>query len=365
MDGWGIVIMDVKEAVQAGYSQRATAKSAVMGLEAVTVCRAGGIDRSLLENVPQEVIDHDYGCGNPTRFARMGDVVLDLGSGSGKICYALAQVVGKTGAVIGIDMNPDMLELARRNQGVFTRATGLSNLTFARAHIQDLALDLEAADVALAGRTIGSFADFEALEKDLCNIRVQKPLIADESVDLVVSNCVINLVETGQKDRVWTEIFRILKPGGRIALSDNVSSKPIPARLRNDPDLWVGCYAGVYEEQAFYRALVRAGFVGLTIENRMSVPDKTVDDIEFRSVTVTAHKPASVACGEADRAVLYRGPFQRVELEGGQTFQRGQPTPVNATTAALLSLDPLVAAFETVNGLSSTPDDGGQSGCCS
>jgi len=357
--------MDVKEAVQAGYSQRATAKQAVMGLEAVTVCRAGGIDRSLLENVPQEVIDHDYGCGNPIGYARIGDVVLDLGSGSGKICYALAQVVGQTGAVIGVDMNPDMLALARRNQDEFARSTGLSNLTFARAHIQDLALDLDAADAALAGRTIESFADFEALEKDLRDVRMQKPLIADESVDLVVSNCVINLVETSQKDRVWTEIFRILKPGGRVALSDNVSSRPIPAALKNDPDLWVGCYAGVYEEQAFYHALLEAGFVGLMIENRMSVPDKTVDGIEFRSVTVTAHKPASVVCGATDCAVLYRGPFHRVELDGGQAFERGQPTPVSAKTAALLSLGPLDAAFEIVNALSGAPDDGGQSGCCS
>jgi len=356
--------MDVKDAVQAGYSQRATAEHAVMGLEAVTVCRAGGIDRALLANVPAEVIDHDYGCGNPTGYARKGDTVLDLGSGSGKICYALAQVVGETGAVIGVDMNPDMLALARRNQDVFARTTGLANLTFARAHIQDLALDLDAADTALAGRTVESFSDFEALEKDLREVRVQTPLIADESVDLVVSNCVINLVETSQKDRVWAEIFRILKPGGRIALSDNVSSEPIPARLREDPDLWVGCYAGVYEEQAFYRALLAAGFAGLTIEHRLDVPDKTVDGIEFRSVTVTAHKPARVPCGEADRAVLYRGPFRRVELEDGQSFERGRPTVVSAQTGALVALGPFKAAFETVLGPSGAPEAGGPSGCC-
>lgn len=355
--------MDVKDVVQRGYSERATSCVPAMGIEAVAVCRANGIAAPLLANIPQEVIDRDFGCGNPTGYARVGDTVLDLGSGSGKICYALAQIVGASGRVIGVDMNPDMLDLARRNLNAFRARTGLSNVTFLRGQIEDLRLDLDRVDAGLAGHTVQSFDDLYRLTHQLEDMRTKAPLIPDETVDLVVSNCVINLVETGAKDRVWSEIFRVLRPGGRIALSDNVSSADLPDDLRNDPELWAGCYAGVYQEQAFYEALRQAGFAGLTIVDRTDVPEKKIGDVEFRSVTVTAVKPPLAAPGSGRRTAIYRGPFESVTIDGGMRLARGVPTTLTSETAALLMQPPfrdhVDFAEEAVNRAAS------QGGCCS
>ena len=328
--------MDVKNAVLHGYSERIALADGSMGSEAVHVCRTNAYDSKLLSKVPQEIIDRDYGCGNPSKYAKAGDVVLDLGSGSGKICYILAQIVGASGQVIGVDMNRDMLDLSRRHQGTFAESVGYDNLRFIWGSIDDLASDLETVEDSVTGRQIDSPNDYASLQDRPKDIRDSQPIIADNSVDLVVSNCVINLVDTDSKGQVLDEIFRVLHPGGRIALSDNVSNISVPDKLKNDAELWVGCYSGVYQEQDFYQALCNVGFVGLVVEGRAGVPEMTIGDVTFQSVTVTAIKPL-VADDATDGAqVLYKGPWAEVIDDGGTQLKRGEATLVSAEVAQQL-----------------------------
>lgn len=328
--------MNIKDAVLKGYSDRIAAEDGAMGTEAAQVCRMNAYDPDLLRQVPKEIIDRDYGCGNPSKYAQAGDVVLDLGSGSGKICYILAQIVGAEGQVIGVDMNRDMLSLSRAHQQGFEQQVGYCNLSFAWGSIDDLATNLEQLEQIVSGQQISSVDDYAALQDSLRDHRKNQPLIADNSVDLVVSNCVINLVDTDSKRDVLQEIFRVLRPGGRIALSDNVSNIAVPDELKNDPELWVGCYSGVYQEQEFYRALQDVGFVGLNVEERAGVPEKTIGAVEFQSVTVTAIKPLQIHPDPTITRVLYKGPWTMVTDDAGNRLHRGEITEVNADVAAQL-----------------------------
>lgn len=328
--------MSIKNAVLQGYSERIAQADGAMGTEAAKVCQINAYDPELLSKIPQEVVDRDYGCGNPSKYAQVGDVVLDLGSGSGKICYILAQIVGASGQVIGVDMNRDMLDLSRRYQSAFAETVGYENLRFFWGSIDDLASDLETVQNAVTGRQIDSIDDYTSLGSLLKELRERQPMIADNSVDLVVSNCVINLVDTDSKGQVLKEVFRVLRPGGRIALSDNVSNIPVPKAIRNDPDLWVGCYAGVYQEQEFYQALRNAGFVGLNIEERAEVPEKNIGDVMFQSVTVTGTKPLLAGDETDSRRVLYKGPWNEVTDDFGTVLKRGEIIAVSPETALQL-----------------------------
>src|SRR5882672_4017065 len=139
-----------------------------------------------LKVIPQEVIERDYGCGNPSRYLREGETVLDLGSGTGKVCFIAAQIVGPKGKVIGIDMTDEMLEVARRNAPIVAERSGYANVEFRKGRIQDLALDLELLDCKLKAHPIASAASFLAAEE----LRITHPLVATDSIDVVVSNCV-------------------------------------------------------------------------------------------------------------------------------------------------------------------------------
>ncbi|MEL6960667.1 MAG: methyltransferase domain-containing protein, partial [Pseudomonadota bacterium] len=195
--------------------------------------------------------------------------------------------------------------------------------------------DLEAVDSIVSGRTIDTLEDYAALQQRLKDKRKSDPMIADSSVDLVVSNCVINLVDTDSKNAVLEEIFRVLRPGGRIALSDNVSNVDVPEELKSDPELWVGCYSGVYQEQAFYKALQDVGFIGLNVEERKNVPEKTIGDVTFHSVTVTATKPVQSDATEGLQ-VMYKGPWSSVTDDSGTSLPRGEAVTLPADTAQQL-----------------------------
>jgi len=197
-------------AVRARYSAAALEREAAL-------CCPVDYDPRYLGPIPQEVLERDYGCGDPSRYVREGDVVLDLGSGAGKICFIAAQIAGPKGAVIGVDMNEDMLSLARTSAPQVARALGYANIRFQRARIQDLALDLDALDSWLAEHPVRGAEDLAALEEASDRLRRTSALIADGSVDLVVSNCVLNLVRESDRHQLVAEIFRVLKPGGRIA----------------------------------------------------------------------------------------------------------------------------------------------------
>src|SRR5436190_4855829 len=165
------------------------------------LCCPVNYESAYLNVIPQEVIERDYGCGDPSRYLREGEIVLDLGSGIGKICITTAQIVGPKGKVIGIDMTDEMLEVARRNAPVVAERIGYSNVEFRKGRIQDLALDLELLDRELKRNPITDAASFLAADEVGEELRVKQPLVANDSIDVVVSNCVLNLVEPKSKRR--------------------------------------------------------------------------------------------------------------------------------------------------------------------
>jgi arsenite methyltransferase len=175
--------------------------------------------------LPKEAVLASLGCGNPTALTelREGDVVLDLGSGGGIDVLLSARRVGPTGKVYGLDMTDEMLELARENQ----RKSGVENVEFLRGEIEAIPLP-------------------------------------DNSVDVIISNCVVNL--SGDKRKVISEAFRVLKPGGRFAVSDVVVRGQMPSEVRQSMELWVGCVAGALTESEFRTYLAEAGFEGIDIE---------------------------------------------------------------------------------------------------
>jgi SAM-dependent methyltransferase len=297
-------------------------------------------DPRLLAVIPPEVLERDYGCGDPSRWVREGDAVLDLGSGGGKNCFIAAQLAGPEGRVIGVDENPAMLALARRAAPVVAERLGYANVRFVRGRIQDLALDPERLDAWLRGQPVTTAEELWRLEREVSRLRREEPLVADASVDLVISNCVLNLVAEAEKPALFAELFRVLRPGGRIAISDIASDEPVPERLRADPELWSGCISGALEERAFLAALERAGFWGLRIEEWSPEPFAVVEGIEFRSLTLTGRKADREPCLEADEAVVYRGPWRRVEDDDGHVLVRGERAAVCAKTYRVLASEP-------------------------
>ena len=254
--------------------------------------------------------------------------MLDLGSGGGKICYIASQIVGPSGRVIGVDFNPAMLKLARKHQKTVAKRIGWNNVEFRRGRIQDLRTDLEAFERRLAKYPIATLEDFDAAEEARVAASLKAPLIADGSVDIVISNCVLNLVPAAEKPRLFREMHRVLKHGGRVAISDIVSDEEVPEHLRGDPKLWSGCISGAYQEREFLRAFEDAGFYGIAIDKRDADPWQTVEGIEFRSVTVTAFKGKEGPCIERNQAVIYKGPWSAVHDDYGHVLERGVPTAV-------------------------------------
>ncbi len=220
--------------------------------------------------LPAEARAASLGCGNPTALAELepGETVLDLGSGGGIDVLLSARRVGPTGKAYGLDMTDEMLALARENQ----RKAGLANVEFLKGEIEQIPLPTG-------------------------------------SVDVIISNCVINL--SADKDRVFAEAFRVLKPGGRLAVSDVVVRGEIPAQIRRSVELWIGCVAGALEEREYRDKLAAAGFEGIDLEPTRvyRVEDAReflegagldadaiapqVDD-KFMSAFVRARKPAAV-----------------------------------------------------------------------
>lgn len=315
-------------------------------------------DRKLLKVIPKEVIEKDYGCGDPSKWVEPGDTVLDLGSGTGKICFIASQVVGAEGRVIGVDMTDDMLEVARRNAPVVAGRIGYGNVEFRKGRIQDLSLDLERLDAALREQPVACAADFLKLDEVAEELRVKHPLVAAESVDVVVSNCVLNLVESAQKPKLFAEIFRVLKNGGRAVISDIVSDEPVPESMQQDAHLWSGCISGALTEEGFLKAFEDAGFHGIELVKFEAHPWQTVEGIEFRSVTVRAYKGKQGACHEYNQAVVYQGPFKSVLDDDGHRFDRGVRMAVCDKTFRLLQSGAYAGHFAALEPLDAVaPED--------
>ena len=226
--------MDIKEQVREKYGEAArrvkSGGSSCCGAAPAADCRADPItsnlyDISQMKELPEEAVLASLGCGNPTALAKLnaGETVLDLGSGGGIDVLLSAKRVGPTGKAYGLDMTDEMLALARENQ----RKAGVENAEFLKGEIENIPLP-------------------------------------DNSVDVIISNCVINL--SGDKDSVLREAFRVLKPGGRFAVSDVVTRGPAPEEIRRNMLLWVGCIAGALEEQEYIGKLARAGFEDIGVE---------------------------------------------------------------------------------------------------
>ena len=245
---------DHKDAIQERYGSAALEKESCL-------CTPVGFNPVLLEAIPQEVIERDYGCGDPTKYVQKNDIVLDLGSGSGKNAFICAQIVGKKGKVIGVDQNADMLSLSRSASKEFTEKIGFNNTEFLEGSIEKL----------------------DELDKDL------NPLIADKSIDIILSNCVLNLVSPESRNNLLRNIKRVLNDNGRIAISDIVSNKKVPLRLQNDHDLWTGCISGAWYEPEFISDFKELGFKNLEFAERSAKPWKIIEDIEFRTVTLVGN----------------------------------------------------------------------------
>src|SRR5437868_604021 len=224
----------IKDAVKEKYGQAALrvnrGGSACCGATAASGLGCDPItsnlyDSSQVQQIPQEALLASLGCGNPTALAKLnpGEVVLDLGSGGGIDVLLSAWRVGPTGKAYGLDMTDDMLALARENQ----RKAGVENVEFLKGEIEHIPLP-------------------------------------DCSVDVIISNCVINL--SSDKDRVLREAFRVLKPGGRFAVSDVVTRGDVPEEVRRSMLLWVGCIAGALREEDYIARLSAAGFGSIEIE---------------------------------------------------------------------------------------------------
>ena len=319
------------------------------------ICCPVDYDSEYLKVIPREVIERDYGCGDPSRYLREGETVLDLGSGTGKICFIAAQVVGPQGKVIGVDMTDEMLGVARRNAPIVAERIGYSNVEFRKGRIQDLALDLELLEGQLKQNPISDAASFLAADELAEEIRVKCPLIAGDSIDVVVSNCVLNLVESKSKRQLFDEIFRVLKKGGRAVISDIVSDEEVPEEMQNDPELWSGCISGALTEEGFLAAFENAGFYGIQILKHDAEPWRTVQGIEFRPVTIQAFKGKQGECFERNQAVIYRGPFKEVLDDDNHRMQRGKRYAVCDKTYNLYRKAPYHEFFEFVDPLAEVP----------
>jgi arsenite methyltransferase len=319
------------------------------------LCCPTEYESEYLKVIPQEVIERDYGCGDPSRYLREGETVLDLGSGTGKICFIAAQIVGQQGKVIGVDMTNEMLEVARRNARVVAERIGYANVEFRKGRIQDLALDLELLDRQLRDNPIADAASFLAADEIAAELRIKHPLIASDSVDVVVSSCVLNLVEPKSKRKLFDEIFRVLKKGGRAVIADIVSDEEIPEEMQNDPELWSGCISGAFTEEGFFAAFEQAGFYGTQLLKRDFDPWRTVQGIEFRSVTVEAFKGKQGECFERNQAVIYRGPFKEVVDDDNHRMERGRRYAVCDKTYNLYKKAPYREFFEFVDPLVDIP----------
>jgi SAM-dependent methyltransferase len=280
--------LEIKEIVKEKYGEAARRVIASKGLPAdccsTTSCCEGSAapscdpitsnlyDQTQAGQIPEEALKASLGCGNPTALAKLnpGETVLDLGSGGGIDVLLSARRVGPTGKAYGLDMTDDMLALARENQ----RKAGIENIEFLKGEIEHIPLP-------------------------------------DNSVDVIISNCVINL--SGDKDQVLREAFRVLKPGGRFAVSDVVVRGEVPAEVRRNMELWVGCVAGALQESEYINKLTTAGFAAIGIEptrvydvedSRAFLADQGVDvdaiapviADKFMGAFIRATKPAG-CCG--------------------------------------------------------------------
>lgn len=300
------------EAVQRYYGEVLQSSK---DLQTSACCTIDDMPRHIAEILPQihaEVRDRFYGCGSPIPPVLDGLSVLDLGCGSGRDCYVLSKLVGRNGRVIGVDMTEPQLAVARRHLDYHANAFGFANVEFRQGYLEDL-------------RT----AD-----------------LADCSIDLAVSNCVINL--SPDKHRVFSEIFRVLKPGGELYFSDVFADRRIPHNLAQDPQLLGECLGGALYTEDFRRLIAAAGCPDArTVSGRLlqiNNPDieEKIGAIRFYSRTIRAFKlPLEDRCEDFGQVAYYQGTIadhgHAFALDDHHYLETGRPMLVCGNTADMLS----------------------------
>ena len=258
--------------------------------------------------IPEEVLKISYGCGTPAglKTVQADETVLDIGSGGGIDCFEASRLVGPTGRVIGIDMTDTMLEIARKNASVVAANLGYSN----------------------------------------SNVEFRKGLadampVEDGTIDLIISNCVINLAP--DKRKVFREMHRVAKPGGRFTISDIVSDQTMPQYLVHDTQKWGDCLSGALTLTAYMTGMTEAGFLGIHLVKFS--PWRVIDGLHFFSVTLTGYKLPPATTASSVRYATLRGPFSRLVDERGLTYLRGMPQSVTPEEALLLSTPPFAEHF--------------------
>jgi SAM-dependent methyltransferase len=243
----------IHDVVREHYAERIKSSASCCGTDSCCTPESNLYPVDLLTAVPSDVASTSYGCGDPITLASLqaGQTVLDLGSGAGLDCLLASQKVGAEGHVIGVDMTPEMIERARAN----AKRVNATNVEFRQGYLEDL------------------------------------PVQAN-SVDVVISNCVINL--SPDKAKVFAEIFRVLKPGGRLAVSDIVTDGELPEKVRTSLSAWAGCVAGAVDAKEYIAIMEAVGFTDISIQP-VFFDKETVDDaLRDMNLDLTAHPKESI-----------------------------------------------------------------------
>jgi len=260
-----------------------------------------------IDHIPQEVLDRFYGCGSPIIKAniQIGENILDLGSGAGIDCFIASKLVGDTGTVIGIDMTDNMLQVANESKVLVSENLGYGNVEFRKGYLEDIPA-------------------------------------TNNSIDLVTSNCVINLSQ--DKNKVFSDIWRILKNNGRIVISDIVSEIETSEDIKNNKQLWGECLAGALTETDFLSSLEKTGFYGLEVLKKDFW--KNIENINFYSITVRAFKfQKSSECNFQGHRAIYNGPFKVIIDDEGHVFSRNQVVVICTDTLEKLNYPPYLGSF--------------------
>jgi len=315
-----------KEDVSRKDVQNFYSKAALTAQE--SLCCPTQYDSGELSHIPKEVLEISYGCGSPVGKAGLqeGQTVLDLGSGGGIDCFIAAKCVGKTGRVYGIDMTEEMLNVARQNADQVVKNLGYNNIEFKQGFLENIPIE-------------------------------------DMSVDLVTSNCVINL--STKKGDVFKEIHRILKNEGRFLIADIISEAEVPQEMRNNKELWGECISGALTLQEFLNFARDNQFNGLHIQKDYLW--KEVAGIKFYSYTIEGSKFSSREnpCDSNSVFATYAGPFDTVVFQGTK-FQLGVTVEIDRNTAAMMSSHSYSGQFIITDPEIEKPtESNSETSCCS
>jgi len=270
------------------------------------LCCPTTYDSADVSHIPREILNISYGCGSPVTLAQIesGESVLDLGSGGGVDCFIASKMAGERGRVVGVDMTDEMLAKANASRDSVAKKLGFDNVRFVKGFLEEIPL-------------------------------------TNECIDVVTSNCVINLSD--QKEKVFQEIFRVLRKGGRFVISDIFSDREVPLSMKQNNKLWSECISGAITEAAFVNKIKSLGFYGLEVINRY--PYKEVDGFQFYSITIKAYKyKKSKECVYRGQYATYKGPFSFVS-DDGHTYPVGIPVEVCTDTAWKLLNPPYKGMF--------------------